>query len=73
MEGDFITPLQTHPNFVDAVATLAGADVTAKFTFHDGAIRNVGDGRVFPIVHMYDRFPELLEDVRRTHCDKAIP
>lgn len=71
IEAEFRTPLRTHSNFASTVATLAGSDAERKFTVHEGTIKDVADDRPFPIVHMYDRFPELLRQVGYAYRDIA--
>lgn len=60
--GQITAPVTRWRNY-DLVATLA---TEAEVHTHDDRICAT-DGRAFPIVHMYDRFPNLLESVRRRY------
>ena len=56
--GRLRTPYTVIENLSGPVGTL---DVDGLFTIRGGLICRSGDGRIIPVVHMYDRFPETRE------------
>jgi hypothetical protein len=55
----FTTRLGTVANVMGAVATLGSEAARASVEIVHGAICRTSDGGVIPIVHMYDRFPDV--------------
>lgn len=53
--GEFDVPFQEFDNRDGPVLTMAGDGVAARTECLDGLIAASGGGRVFPVVHMYDR------------------
>lgn len=57
------------PNYAGIVATLAGPAVESETVLREGRIRAAGSGRLFPVVHMYDRFEATNAAVRAVHAE----
>ncbi len=55
----FTAKVEVAPNISGIVATLAGKDGDRSVGVSDGAIRRTRDNSTIPVVHMYDRWPEL--------------
>ena len=57
-EGDG-PDLVRRPNISEQIATIAGDEARRRVTIRDGRIVRSADGTVIPIVHMWDRWPDL--------------
>lgn len=68
LNNEFSEPFHVFPNLAGPVLTMSGDRIEEKITEHQGQIRNPEDDRLYPVVHMYDRFAGLREAVRSRYC-----
>ncbi|MBR0697780.1 hypothetical protein [Bradyrhizobium lablabi] len=59
------TPYQILPNITGPIVTLCSDDIASEFHVNDGVIcRNV-DKSIAPVIHMYDRFHPMHDEVKQ--------
>lgn len=67
--GAFAERIDLVPNYEGIVATLASGSVETETVVRDGRIRAAATGRIFPVVHMYDRFDATNTAVRAVYAE----
>lgn len=64
---EFSAEFQKFHNVAGPVLTMAGEGIEGLIDCRDGLIHDSADGRVFPVVHMYDRFGKIRDAVAQQY------
>lgn len=65
---EFSVEFTAFKNIVGPVLTMASGDIEERTYCCDGLICDRDGRRVFPVVHMYDRFPSVRDAVWQRYC-----
>ncbi len=69
--SEFASEFNTFKNVSGPVLTMCGDEIEDKIDCRDGVLHEQAGGRVFPIVHMYDRLHPIRDAVQQRYMLKS--